>query len=308
MALVDLKTILKSLKFGGINPAYSDRTGAGFSNQPYIVKTNPQDLVADDLKQKEYDPLIPTLLPDNSIDFLTRGGILESARIDSERLTRFFDPTKAGASPNGALFIAKQEVLSQLSPKILGVNSEVNVLNNQNIYSPYNTIAQVLANGTPGLHLNKQGINPFIFSNKFGYDYATTEAEQPVDDNSGNGRLKLLYQLKVAKNQGDGIISVAKDFYGIKRGGLIPAVMVSHKLGLPWSDVMLPNTLVIDDIADTGVTLKNAVGAYTAVLHYKPHTSCHIPNLWASVHEGDEWIIYPWERKDSQTIQAYKNF
>jgi len=217
MALVDLKTTLKSLRFGGTNPAYSDRTGAGFSNQPFIVKTIPQDLVADDLKQKEYDPKIPTLLPDNSIDFLTRGGILESARIDSERLTRFFDPFTAGSSPNGALFIAKQEVLSQLSPKILGVNSEVNILNNQNIYSPYNTIAQVLANGTPGLHLNKQGVNPFIFSNKFGYDYATTEAEQPVDDNSGNGRLKLLYQLKVAKNEGEGIISVAKDFYGISK-------------------------------------------------------------------------------------------
>jgi uncharacterized protein len=44
--------------------------------------------------------------------------------------------------------------------------------------------------------------------------------------------------------------------FGLKRGGLIPAVMVSHKLGLPWSDVMLPNTLVIDDICDTGETLK----------------------------------------------------
>ena len=95
--------------------------------------------------------------------------------------------------------------------------------------------------------------------------------------------------------------------FGLKRGGLIPAVMVSHKLGLPWSDVMLPNTLVIDDIADTGLTLKNCIGGYTAVLHYKPHTSCHIPNLWASVHKGDEWIIYPWEKKDSQTLQDYTN-
>ncbi len=57
--------------------------------------------------------------------------------------------------------------------------------------------------------------------------------------------------------------------FGLKRGGLIPAVMVSHKLGLPWSDVMLPNTLVIDDICDTGETLKNTVGCYTAVLHHQ---------------------------------------
>jgi hypoxanthine phosphoribosyltransferase len=93
--------------------------------------------------------------------------------------------------------------------------------------------------------------------------------------------------------------------FGLKRGGLIPAVMVSHKLGLPWSDVMLPNTLVIDDICDTGVTLKNTVGVYTAVLHHKPHTSCYTPNIYAHEHNGDEWIIYPWEKKDSEPIQDY---
>ena len=93
--------------------------------------------------------------------------------------------------------------------------------------------------------------------------------------------------------------------FGLKRGGLIPAVMISHKLDLPWSDVMLPNTLVIDDIADTGVTLKNTVGCYNAVLHYKPHTSCIKPNIYAEMHEGNEWIIYPWEKKDSEQIQDY---
>ena len=93
--------------------------------------------------------------------------------------------------------------------------------------------------------------------------------------------------------------------FGLKRGGLIPAVMVSHKLGLPWSDVMLPNTLVIDDICDTGITLKNTIGVYSAVLHHKPHTSCYTPNIYAQIHEGNEWIIYPWERKDSEQIQDY---
>ena len=37
---------------------------------------------------------------------------------------------------------------------------------------------------------------------------------------------------------------------GLERGGLIPAVMVSHELNLPYSKVILPNTLVIDDICD----------------------------------------------------------
>ena len=93
--------------------------------------------------------------------------------------------------------------------------------------------------------------------------------------------------------------------FGIARGGMIPAVMVSHRLGLTWSNVMLPNTLVIDDICDTGITLKKTVGVYTAVLHNNPHTSCYKPNIYAQIHEGDEWIIYPWEKRDSEPIQDY---
>lgn len=96
-----------------------------------------------------------------------------------------------------------------------------------------------------------------------------------------------------------------KSVLGLKRGGLIPAVMVSHKLGLPWSDVMLPDTLVVDDICDSGVTLRDCVCSYTAVLYHKPHTANFVPTLFAAIHEGDEWIIYPWENKDSEQIQDY---
>ena len=93
--------------------------------------------------------------------------------------------------------------------------------------------------------------------------------------------------------------------HGIPRGGLIPAVLISHKLGLPYVNVISPNTLVVDDICDSGVTLEKAPGVWTAVLHYKPHTSCFQPNIWSEIHEGDEWIIYPWETKDSKPIQDY---
>ena len=93
--------------------------------------------------------------------------------------------------------------------------------------------------------------------------------------------------------------------HGIPRGGLIPAVMVSHKLNLPYVNVVGPNTLVIDDICDSGVTLEKAPGVWTAVLHYKPHTSSFQPSMWANIHEGDEWVIYPWETKDSKPIQDY---
>ena len=93
--------------------------------------------------------------------------------------------------------------------------------------------------------------------------------------------------------------------HGIARGGLIPAVLISHKLGLPYVGLVGPNTLVVDDICDTGVTLDKGPGVYTAVLHYKPHTSCFQPTMWSEIHSGDEWLIYPWETKDSLPIQDY---
>jgi len=92
---------------------------------------------------------------------------------------------------------------------------------------------------------------------------------------------------------------------GIERGGLIPAVMLSHKLGLPLTKSISANTLVVDDICDSGKTLKEGVGVYTAVLFHKPHTSCFTPSIFAEEYKGDDWIILPWENKDSEPIQDY---
>ena len=93
--------------------------------------------------------------------------------------------------------------------------------------------------------------------------------------------------------------------HGIPRGGLIPATLISHRLKLPYTNVIGKYTLVVDDICDSGVTLQNSPGVYTAVIHQKPETSCFTPNVWADLHLGDEWLIYPWERMDSKAIQGY---
>jgi len=90
---------------------------------------------------------------------------------------------------------------------------------------------------------------------------------------------------------------------GMERGGLIPAVMISHKLNLPYVYSTHPTTLVIDDICDTGDTLNMLQTPLTAVLHYKP-TAKHKPTFYAK-EVGDEWLVYPWERKDSEAIQDY---
>jgi hypoxanthine phosphoribosyltransferase len=94
-----------------------------------------------------------------------------------------------------------------------------------------------------------------------------------------------------------------KSVTGIKRGGLIPAVMISHKLDIPYISRINKDTLVVDDICDTGETLKNSVAGYTATLHHKP-TAEFIPDFYAK-EVGPEWIVYPWERKDSEAIQDY---
>ena len=93
---------------------------------------------------------------------------------------------------------------------------------------------------------------------------------------------------------------------GLPRGGLIPAVLISHELNLPF--VLHPgkNTLVVDDINDTGETLSKAPGAYWATLHHKL-TSKFQHNFYAKEIE-DQWIVYPWEREDSETIQDYLKY
>ena len=100
-------------------------------------------------------------------------------------------------------------------------------------------------------------------------------------------------------------VPLADSIYGIPRGGLIPAVMLSHKLGLPMVNVIGKNTLVVDDMSDSGVTLDKSPGQFSAVLFHKPHTSCFTPNVWSKLHEGNEWLVFPWEEFDAPAKQDY---
>ena len=109
-----------------------------------------------------------------------------------------------------------------------------------------------------------------------------------------------------------------KNIFGLQRGGLIPAVMISHQLGIPMAKGDIgPTTLIIDDICDSGETLDKLVKDYqtlyafpfnlnTAVLHYKPHTSSLTPTFYSKKLYDDDWIVYPWEKQDSKPIQDYK--
>lgn len=111
---------------------------------------------------------------------------------------------------------------------------------------------------------------------------------------------------------------------GVLKGGMVPAVVVSHLLRKPLLALGVqsyserrrgesviyqtppPNllagrkALLVDDICDTGETLRAAkellegLGANveTAVLQKKPHTA-FTPDYW--VEEVSGWVVYPWE-------------
>ena len=83
--------------------------------------------------------------------------------------------------------------------------------------------------------------------------------------------------------------------YGIPRGGLCLAVALSHKLKINLISEPIKNSLIVDDVYETGITLnafKDIEGAMFFVLFSKIK-----PGWWNTVHisKKDEWIVFPWE-------------
>jgi hypoxanthine phosphoribosyltransferase len=102
---------------------------------------------------------------------------------------------------------------------------------------------------------------------------------------------------------------------GIPRGGLIPAVMISHAFGIKYisysSAKMLPGdlrkkTLVVDDISDTGVTIAEAdkLKFITATLCFRKGTKT-VPYFSGEHINDDRWLVFPWEKLDAIPMQDY---
>lgn len=100
---------------------------------------------------------------------------------------------------------------------------------------------------------------------------------------------------------------------GIPRGGLIPAVLASHKIGLkfiPYSEACQASNreqiLLIDDICDTGHTvaenLQKEFLIATLLLRYNSPVE---PHIFCEMIEDDSWIVFPWEEESSEPIQDY---
>ena len=102
---------------------------------------------------------------------------------------------------------------------------------------------------------------------------------------------------------------------GPARGGLIPAVLLSHKLGIDYisltSAMLFPEKvkaeiLLIDDICDSGQTFIGLQdqGFTTASLLWRTNSK-YIPEYYAESIDSNSWIVFPWENKDAESIQDY---
>jgi len=149
MPLIDLKTNLKSLKYG------KDRPGGDDSNQPYITNdiNDPTNVLGFD-------------------DGLVRGGAVGAVRssvIDTLRIGKFLTDV-----PKGPLFIAKQVGLQLSNPKLeslvnktgIGLINRLSLALDKRSIGPtriynlgINTLAQVPVNAF-GIHFNRHGLLP----------------------------------------------------------------------------------------------------------------------------------------------------
>jgi hypothetical protein len=258
MPLLDLKTDLKSIKYG------HDRAGGGSSGQPYIkTDINTVDKGINRLRFGNFD------------DGLVRGGVigmLNSSITDTLRIGKFLTDT-----PKGPLFIVKQVGLQLSNPRLESkevkvdrstkggsfVTNAINFISNvagkiENAVGPtriynlgINTLAQVPLNGIGG-HVVRHGFLPVSDPSKYYSAVATHNNE------NGTNRLELLtakFQLGDKKTN----LTISKDkikllnaitnVVGKLTGITVPALKptqltISNYIGGPSSVYGIGNTLI----------------------------------------------------------------
>ena len=199
MPLIDLKTNLKSLKYG------ADQPGGGWSGQPFIEfpieDTGTPRTILEFYKGNRTNP-----------DFPIRGGGLKfdlgtqtftiSSQIDKSRIKKFFE-----SKPRGAAFLQKQIGLNLSNPKIEtgnsfqvvpGSNLIPGLLENTRIYNNgINTLTQVGVQGT-GTHLPRQGVFPLDYASKYYKDIVGAQSLLNYTEVVKINRLLILQNLKLS--------------------------------------------------------------------------------------------------------------
>ena len=216
MPLIDLKTDLKSLKYG------ADRPGGGDSGQPYIkVDINTVDRGFNRLRMTKFD------------DGLVRGGTvgaINASVVDTLRVGKFLKDF-----PKGPLFIVKQVGLQLSNPQLehktnfptnkptrgqglignIGnfiantANKILNAVGPTRIYNlGINTLAQVPVNAF-GQHIVRHGFTPKRNDDNLYFKVALH------NNNEGNNRLTQLRSILGNTNDIANYISGPSSVYGI---------------------------------------------------------------------------------------------
>lgn len=116
----------------------------------------------------------------------------------------------------------------------------------------------------------------------------------------------------------DMIVNYPRDFkfvFGIPKGGIAIALHVANNLGISkvtvneevwrgFSREKKLSTLIVDDIADTGVTFKNLLDGQpdeivTATLFCRTRSEFK-PTLVVKELDEMKWVVFPWERQDEE--------
>jgi hypothetical protein len=213
MALLDLKTDLKSLKYG------RDTPGGGDSGQPYIQANIPTG----DTTSVPFD------------DGFIRGGAVGAARAsiaDLKRISSFFK-----SKPHGTLFIARQVglQLSNPRPEVRQSSTNIDLVSTnrgENRFLPnnkkagfedigatrtynlgLNTLAQIPVNAF-GIHFYRHGLTP-VFGDAAKYE------EVARANNQGDGSFNKLVSITKKFKLGEKILSSNNDVFG--RFGNVPS-------------------------------------------------------------------------------------
>jgi len=226
MSLLNLKTDLKSLKYG------NDQPGGGNSGQPYIQ----------------------TAIPESRTTPFT-SGLIKSSLTDTKRIFKFLKDI-----PQGPLFIIKQVGL-QLSNPRLEVKKKVNLgdiltgdvsslttglLQPTRLYNlGINTLAQIPVSGFGG-HLNRHGLLPVQDDNT-----KYLAVAQANNENSKNNRL-VGYKTKFSLGDGK-----TNDALSLPKTGILGALLnalpfkfapkdltIDNYIGGPGSVFGIGNTLI----------------------------------------------------------------
>ena len=160
------------------------------------------------------------------------------------------------------------------------------------------------------------------------YNYLQRDISEFAKENPNSGNLLLTWELygKVLEEIIDDMCHCNFDYvYGLPRGGLIPAVSVSHSMKSVWSfgtlktemitseeellqkaDERKSHILLIDDILDSGKQMKELIGKLktkcgdaidikVCSIVYNEKTSSVNPDYYGFNNENGGWIDFPWE-------------